>query len=140
MGLFPAAVGDFSAFGARRFDHIGSEDAYSRSDYNVDFIISSATFPGNSEVHVVFDPSAGMAEQFRYYPEDAFAQFGVYPPSNPVSANYPTSELSVAATPEPSTIVLLGAGLFGMFGLRRRPNKRLYPRASPIPLVEPDPT
>ncbi len=45
---------------------------------------------------------------------------------SPASANYPTSELSVAA-PEPSTIVLLGAGLFGMLGLRRRPNKRLHP-------------
>jgi hypothetical protein len=85
---------------------------------DVDFILASTTFPGNSEVDVVFDPSAEMAEQFRYYPDDAFAQFGVYPPSNPASANYPTSELSVAA-PEPSTIVLLGAGLLGMLRLRR---------------------
>jgi hypothetical protein len=107
---------------------------------DVDFIISSATFPGNSEVDVVFDPSAGMAEQFRYYPHDAFAQFGVYPPSNPASANYPTSELSVAAAPEPSTIVLLGAGLFGMLALRCRHKKRLCLRDSPIPFVEPDPT
>ena len=197
LGPFPAAAGDCSAFGARRFDHMGSEGAYSWSDYrngvtamparmtlfastlglaaamasqakadviytvfntangftlfvydapafittdttvsgaqlayeghpitDVDFILSSTTFPGNSEVDVVFDPSAGMAEQFRYYPDGAFAQFGVYPPSNPASANYPTSELSVAA-PEPSTIVLLGAALFGMLGLRRGVGKKV---------------
>jgi hypothetical protein len=60
--------------------------------------------------------------------------------ANPASANNPTSEPSVAAAPEPSTIVLLGAGLFGMLALRCRHKKRIYPRASPIPLVEPDPT
>jgi hypothetical protein len=79
----------------------------------VDFIPSSATFPGTSEVDVI---QAAAPEQFRYYPQGTFTQFGVTP-GDSNSFGFPNSELSVAA-PEPSSVALLAAGLLGLFGLR----------------------
>jgi len=85
---------------------------------SVDFIPDSLTFPGTSEIDV---NQSGAADQFRYYPLGTFTQFGVTK-GDSNSFGFPNSELSVAA-PEPSTIALLGASLFGLFGLlglRRR--------------------
>ena len=82
----------------------------------VDFIPTSSTFPGTSEIDVI---QAGAPEQFRYYPQGTFTHFGVtLGDSN--SFGFPNSELSVAAAPEPSSIALLAVGLLGLFGLRHR--------------------
>ena len=88
---------------------------------SVDFIPSSTTVTGASEVDV-FQSSA--AEQIRYYPEGTFTRYGVTPGESG-SFGFPNSVLSVAA-PEPATIGLLGTGVIGLFGMRRR-NKMSVP-------------
>jgi MYXO-CTERM domain-containing protein len=85
---------------------------------SVDFIPSSSTFAGTSELDVV---QSGAPEQFRYYPEGTFTRFGVTP-GDSNSFGYPNSELSVAM-PEPASISVLGMALIGLAGLlslRRR--------------------
>jgi hypothetical protein len=64
----------------------------------------------------VFQSAA--AEQVRYYPEGTFTGYGVTPGLFG-SFGYPNSDLRVAA-PEPATIAVLGVGLLGLLGLRRR--------------------
>jgi hypothetical protein len=73
----------------------------------VDFIPSSSTFPGTSEVDLL---QAGAPDQFRYYPQGTFTHFGVTQ-GDSNSFGFPNSELSVAPAPEPSSIALLAAGL-----------------------------
>jgi hypothetical protein len=80
---------------------------------SVDFIPSNAT--GLSEVDV-FQSVGGT--QVRFYPAGTFTQYGVTPGLTG-SFGFPNSQLIVAA-PEPSTVGLLGAGLFGLLALRRR--------------------
>jgi len=82
---------------------------------SVDFIPSSSTFPGTSELDVI---QSGAPEQFRYYPEGTFTQFGVTA-GDSNSFGFPNSRLSVEA-PEPASIALFGAAVAGLFGLRRR--------------------
>jgi hypothetical protein len=79
----------------------------------------------------VFQYSGGpdqsfSGNQFRWYPLGTFTQYGVTPGlgatpgfPNSQSFGFPNSQLVVAA-PEPSTIGLLSAGLFGLLALRRR--------------------
>jgi hypothetical protein len=50
--------------------------------------------------------------------QGTFTQVGVTP-GDSNSFGYPNSMLSVE-TPEPGTVGLLGVGLLGLFGLRRR--------------------
>ncbi len=84
----------------------------------VDFIVSSLTEPGNSEINVSFEPSTGMAEQFRYLPEGDLGTVGTYQ-FNSSSFGYPNSFLDVAV-PEPCSIAIMGAALFAFIGFRRR--------------------
>lgn len=79
----------------------------------------SATFPGTSELDVI---QSGAPEQFRYYPEGTFTQFGITAGDSD-SFGFPNSRLSVEA-PEPSAIALFGAAVAGLFGSRRRRTKR----------------
>jgi hypothetical protein len=62
-------------------------------------------------------PQSVNGDQFRWYPLGTFTQYGVTPGLSG-SFGFPVSQLVVAA-PEPSTIGLLGAGLFGLLALRR---------------------
>ncbi len=87
------------------------------------FIPDSATHPGTSELDVL-NPTPTIAEEFRYYPEGTFAQYGVTP-GEQGSFGYPVSVLNVTdfadyTVPEPATIALLGASLAALAGLRRR--------------------
>jgi PEP-CTERM motif len=89
---------------------------------SVEFLPSSLTHPGTSEVDV-FQSSGGADQtftgnQFRYYPQGTFTQYGVTP-GLAGSFGVPNSQLVVAA-PEPSAIGLVGAGLLGLAALRRR--------------------
>lgn len=81
---------------------------------SVDFIPSSVTRPGHSELDVF--ETIGVPEQFRFYPQGTFTQFGVTP-GEIGSFGYPHSEL-VVGVPEPSTwaVMLLGFGALGFAG------------------------
>ncbi len=87
------------------------------------FIPDSLTHPGTSELDI-FNPTPTIAEQFRYYPEGTFTQFGLTP-GDENSYGYPHSALRVTdfadyyTVPEPSTVALLGAALITL-ALRRR--------------------
>ncbi len=83
---------------------------------SVDFIPSSSTFLGTSELDV-FETNP-PPEQSRYYPLGTFARFRVTP-GEAGSFGGSNSLLRVAA-PEPCTFGLLGVGLVGLLGLRRR--------------------
>jgi hypothetical protein len=85
----------------------------------VDFIPVSITHPGDSELDVL---QSGASEQFRYYPEGTFTEFGVTP-GLPGSQGGSHSMLSVAV-PEPASIAMLGVALTAMLSLRRRDKRR----------------
>jgi hypothetical protein len=80
----------------------------------VEFIPSFLTFQGTSEVDIL---QSAAPNQFRYYPQGTFTQFGTTP-GDSNSFGFPNSELSVAPAPEPPSSVLLLGGLLG-FGLIR---------------------
>lgn len=87
------------------------------------FIPDSTTHPGTSELDVL-NPTSTIAEEFRYYPEGTFTQYGVTP-GNEGSFGYPVSVLNVTdfadyTVPEPCTVTLFSASLIGLAGLRRR--------------------
>jgi hypothetical protein len=63
-------------------------------------------------------PQSFTGDQFRWYPDGTFGQYGVTP-GLAGSFGFPASELVVAA-PEPSTIGIVAAGLIGLLALRRR--------------------
>jgi len=84
---------------------------------SIDFIISSRSMPGDSELDVFF---ASSPEQVSWLPEGEFAKDGVHQ-FVAGSFGYPNSYLIVAA-PEPSTIALLGAGLVGLHRRGQRKN------------------
>ena len=97
---------------------------------SVEFIPSSSDLAhlGLPEVDV-FQYSGGppqsfTGDQFRWYPDDTFTHYGVTPGVTG-SFGFPASELIVAA-PEPATIGLLGAGLFGLFAFRRLTRRGLH--------------
>jgi len=91
---------------------------------SVEFIPSSSdpAHLGLPEVDV-FQYSGGppqslTGDQFRWYPDGTFGQYGVTP-GVAGSFGFPASELVVAA-PEPPTIGIVAAGLIGLLALRRR--------------------
>ncbi len=86
---------------------------------SVEFIPASSTHPGTSEIDVL---QSGASDQFRYYPDGTFTQYGVTP-GDSNSFGYPNSELSVAA-PEPATIGLFATGLLAIAALRRSAKAR----------------
>jgi hypothetical protein len=81
---------------------------------SVDFIISSRSMPGDSELDVFF---ASSPEQVSWLPEGEFATDGAHQ-FVAGSFGYPNSYLLVAA-PEPATMALLVTGLVGMLGVYR---------------------
>jgi hypothetical protein len=81
---------------------------------SVDFIISSRSMPGDSELDIFF---ASSPEQVSWLPAGEFATDGVHR-FVAGSFGYPNSYLLVAA-PEPSSMALLVAGLVGLLGLHR---------------------
>ena len=103
---------------------------------SVEFIPSSSdpAHLGLPEVDV-FQSSGGpdqsfTGNQFRWYPLGTFTQYGITPGlgatpgfPNSQSFGFPNSQLVVAA-PEPTTIGLVGAGLFGLLALRRKSANR----------------
>ena len=85
----------------------------------VEFIPASATFPGMSELDVI---QSGGPEQFRYYPQGTFAQFGVTA-GDSNSFGFPNSRLSVEA-PEPASIAMFSVAVAGLLSMRRRRSKQ----------------
>jgi hypothetical protein len=86
---------------------------------SVDFIISSPSMPGDSELDVFF---ASSPEQVSWLPDGEFAKDGAHQ-FVAGSFGYPNSYLLVAV-PEPSTMALLVAGLVGLLGLHRRDHRK----------------
>ena len=89
------------------------------------FTPSSTTHPGTSELDAL-TPTPTIAEEFRFYPQGTFTQFGVTP-GDSNSFGYPVSVLNVTsyadyAVPEPNSLSVLAAGFLGMLValLRRR--------------------
>ena len=89
------------------------------------FIPASTTYPGTSELDV-FNPTPTIPEEFRYYPEGTFTEYGVTP-GDKHSFGHPFSVLNVTdyadytvPVPEPGTVTLFGASLVALVGLRRR--------------------
>jgi hypothetical protein len=76
----------------------------------------------------VFNPTSTIAEEFRYYPEGTFTQYGVTP-GDEHSFGYPVSVLNVTAyadytVQEPGAFGLFSVGLSAVFGLRSRIRRR----------------
>ena len=98
----------------------------------IQFIVSSTDNPSYlGQPEIIVDQYSGgpdqsfTGDQFRWFPLGTFTRYGTTPGLGTGcgcffdSFGFPHSQLVVAA-PEPSTIGLLSAGLFGLLALRRR--------------------